>query len=182
MKKTEYIFSILIFIVLISVLGCSNTKLTKDITYDVNFSNDNVIKSNDSLNFNYTCDINVNKLPKELGNTSINYQISVIIKDDDSIYENVIVTCKLNESIKDILLIKTRDYFGVDLDDNINLNASNKGIITGVTTWIDSSDKELIKKDITAILNENLLVKTKWNGGEEYVEVSSENINITWFE
>lgn len=182
MKKVVALF------IAVSMLtsGCQILKKNTEtgnstITYNTDFKeNANFIDSKKSDDFIYHCKIEVNKIPEQQNCTSLSYEITVLPKKADKEYSQINLTCKLNDSIKEFLLIKRRDYFGTDIGDKLLIDRENKGIVTSVLSWINMSNSELDKEKFSGLLEEPLQVLMKWNDGEEYIIIEKENIEVIW--
>lgn len=185
--KNVLILVILIFSVL---YGCnrgvdqeseSNDKLEENaISYDTDFISQDYIDSNLSENFDYDCNIVVNSKNEYTDNTSIDYSVNIIIKDDSQVYPDILATCKLNDSTKSVLSVKTRAFFGIDTSDHVKLDSENRGVVVSLSSWIEGSNEDLDKEKILTIFKEPLFLKVSWGDQVEYVMIKSEDIHVEW--
>ena len=182
MKKVVALF----IIVSLLTSGCQIVKKSMQtdnstITYNTEFKeNVNYVDSMKSGDFIYHCKIEVNKIPEQQNCTSLSYEITVLPKNTGKEYSQITLTCKLNDSIREFLLIKTRNYFGTDIDDNLLIDNENKGIVTSVLSWINTPNSDLNKEEFSKVLAEPLQVLMTWDGGEEYITIEKENIEVIW--
>ncbi|KXG42625.1 hypothetical protein [Tepidibacillus decaturensis] len=184
MKQKRIIIILPIVLILIAVIfkGYYAIKQESIIQYDTIIPDDvNFIDAEKSPNFYYTLSINVNKIKKEEYN-SLQYNLKIEPKRNDVVYNKVIATAFLDKNMIDILAIKSSLVFGTDISENILINANdpkNKGLIIGRTTWISNRTE---KEKVMIGIKKPIKLKVKWEDGEEYVILNSDNMVINMYD
>lgn len=172
-RKLKIGFMLFLALLLHNCVACN----LNEILYDTNFDDRaEYISAAASPNFDYFCTIEVNGLPQEESGISLVYNVTILLKDTSMTYENVSVTCMLDNSVHDLLIVPTREFFGTDISEHITLSKENHGLVVGLCTWID---EQVSTVELIGCLEKPFKIKTKWDHSEEYVLMNDGAINLT---
>lgn len=133
-----------------------------------------LIDSNKSDNFDYHLYVYLKKEKDEHGFMNVIYKLRITPKAG-KVYNNVMVTAFLDESLKSAFTVQNFLGFGTDVSENITFGSLNKGLEVGRSTLLtDYYDIDTLKY----FLIKDIKVKVIWKTGEEYVILSPENVEL----
>lgn len=98
-------------------------------------------------------------------------------KDQAAVFEEVIVTCRLNDSLKKVMVVEPREYFGLLKDDPQTFGENVAGYTATLLTWIDST-KIVSKEKFYEALKEPFLVKINSRQYTKHISIDSSCIEL----
>lgn len=176
-KVIYIVLGILLVIVLImlkSIFFSKQLNSNNHPIFDNNFAKEATFtNASKSSNFIVTSKIVINYKETKNNITPLQYLVEVNPKTNE-IYDNVVITAVLDETIGMYLEEGYDLYFGTDKSQKLKLSSkSNPGIVMSKTTNL----KQKIDKDkINSILNKPIKLKISWKNNVEYLLVTDNHI------
>lgn len=180
-KKRYLLIIVIIFIISLIFIKYSNETNEIDkpsIELDARIPENQSFKDcTNSDNFNYKAKIILNDIIKYENKISLRYNIDIESKNNNT-YKNVMATSFIDEKLLKLLAVRTRTSFGSNSEENIIIdNKDNKGLVIGLTTWLN---KELSEEKLINQVKNPIKLKVTWDGGEEYVYIPKEKIEVIY--
>lgn len=181
MSKQKYLLVIIIMLLLLLIISFVKSYNKSSLSIDTPIPDKKEFQnSTKSNNFYYNAKLILNGIKKYETNISLQYNISIEPKNNKT-YRKVIATAFINEEIQDILTVKTRKSFSVDVNEDIIIDNSgnNNGLELGLVTWLD---KGLNKEDLINKVRKPIKLHVSWKGGEEYIYIPKEKIEVIYID